>query len=572
MRHLDRVGTLLVGLAALAGLILLGAHNLANPNLWWDEAGQYWMSQGQNHVTGYLTSPGPLLAGVEAGWNGSNLDPSGFTVLLRGWIELFGTEAATLRSLPFLFFVLAFTLTTTWAARRLHLPPAVALAVPLLTLSTSLALHYSTEVRAFSLEMLWVIVTAVVARQVAMQPTIAGATGLALVMVTATATSRYSYVVAAGAAWLTVVVVSFMTSAGKRRWTPLLIASLGLAASAVLAGVNAGLLRDAPHATPSYVKPFLLSSGNFPDSLLTALSTNLGRDVHLLTGLFLVLGGLASIAIALGAFPGLFPASADQGVPANGGLRERGASLASRTWFVLLVFIVAYELGAMAVSAAGFAPWNAATRWSIGLIGIATLAGLGLAALALELLRGSEGRRPSTATGRRRWITVAGVVLATVFVTVASIVGVGRLAAFRAFSVTEIVSGLNLGAGELPHDADTRWIAHTRLYPSVRYWAEASGLASETPANLERFSTYESSGDVLMGDLAPAIACLDDLSTVVLLPIPRGAPGYPIDDLLAPERARGCNATWIALSPQESALVIRPSSSPPTPEVDLSAG
>lgn len=83
---------------------LLIRNNLFNDFFWLDESGQIWMALGQNH----FSSPNSQTQGLNSVLANNatyNLDPGGFTLLLRFWIEIFGVEAATLRLLPYLCYL-----------------------------------------------------------------------------------------------------------------------------------------------------------------------------------------------------------------------------------------------------------------------------------------------------------------------------------------------------------------------------------------------------------------------------------------------------------------------------------
>ncbi len=90
-----------------AGLVLAGAlaGNLCvlhNPYLWFDEAGQFFISLGLSH----WSPPDAQPAGLEAMLHYHNkylFDPFGYTLLFRVWQEV-GTAAPWLRVLPFLGF------------------------------------------------------------------------------------------------------------------------------------------------------------------------------------------------------------------------------------------------------------------------------------------------------------------------------------------------------------------------------------------------------------------------------------------------------------------------------------
>jgi hypothetical protein len=76
----------------------------ANPYLWFDEAGQFWMSKGLNHYSDPLQPVQGIGAVIE---NNAyyNMDPGGFSVLLHFWSKI-SDSYIWLRLLPFLFLIL----------------------------------------------------------------------------------------------------------------------------------------------------------------------------------------------------------------------------------------------------------------------------------------------------------------------------------------------------------------------------------------------------------------------------------------------------------------------------------
>lgn len=99
--RLESFGKASVILAGLSiGLFLLYQHS----SLWFDEAGQFWISQGLNHDSPPLSPSGDI---NEVLLNNRlyNLDPGGFSILLHLWIKL-STSVAWLRLLPYIFFCL----------------------------------------------------------------------------------------------------------------------------------------------------------------------------------------------------------------------------------------------------------------------------------------------------------------------------------------------------------------------------------------------------------------------------------------------------------------------------------
>ena len=82
---------------------------LLNPFLWFDEAGQFFISLGLNHYSEPNSLPGTLNE-VLLNNNQFNLDPGGFSVLLFLWLKI-STNYIWIRLLPFLFFISSVFLT-----------------------------------------------------------------------------------------------------------------------------------------------------------------------------------------------------------------------------------------------------------------------------------------------------------------------------------------------------------------------------------------------------------------------------------------------------------------------------
>lgn len=81
-------------------------NEVKNQYFWYDESGQYWMSQGLNHYSPPLTEAKSILSIVTSNANFS-FDPGGFTLMVRIWSEI-STNYVWLRTLPQVFFFLSF--------------------------------------------------------------------------------------------------------------------------------------------------------------------------------------------------------------------------------------------------------------------------------------------------------------------------------------------------------------------------------------------------------------------------------------------------------------------------------
>ena len=87
----------------LLSLIAIISQNLFIPYLWFDEAGQFFISKGLNHYSDPLSNENGLKQVIEN--NGLyNLDPGGLGILLHYWVKI-SNHYVWLRLLPFLFFI-----------------------------------------------------------------------------------------------------------------------------------------------------------------------------------------------------------------------------------------------------------------------------------------------------------------------------------------------------------------------------------------------------------------------------------------------------------------------------------
>ena len=166
-RPRPRLVPVLVVLALLAGVV---ARFAAPSALWLDEA--------QSVAIARLPLP-ELFQGLRE--DGS---PPLYYLLLHGWIGLFGTGTASVRSLSGVLSVL--TLPLAWWLTRRTCGRRVALAVTLLLASSPLAIRYASETRMYSLLLLLAVVLAAAVRLVVRRPgpwpvaALAGATGALL--------------------------------------------------------------------------------------------------------------------------------------------------------------------------------------------------------------------------------------------------------------------------------------------------------------------------------------------------------------------------------------------------------
>jgi len=147
---------LLIGIYSIIFITIL--HNLRTPYLWFDEAGQFFISKGLNHNSIPYSHPNGLLSVIENNKH-YNLDPGGFSVLLHFWSYI-SNYHIWLRLLPFIFFigvVCSFIFLSYKWTNNLN----IALLIGVIPILTPVVLAMGFEVRAYSMESLGTMLTIV---------------------------------------------------------------------------------------------------------------------------------------------------------------------------------------------------------------------------------------------------------------------------------------------------------------------------------------------------------------------------------------------------------------------------
>ncbi len=152
-----------VFLAILIGVylflfVMVSTNISRNPYLWFDEAGQFWISKGLNHYSSPLQVPKGL-SDVITNNAIYNLDPGGFSILLHFWAEI-SNSYLWLRILPFLFFIgtiVSFIYLSYRWTRKIN----IALIMGFLPFLFSSIVSMGFEIRAYSMEYLGVVLVIV---------------------------------------------------------------------------------------------------------------------------------------------------------------------------------------------------------------------------------------------------------------------------------------------------------------------------------------------------------------------------------------------------------------------------
>ena len=423
-----------IGLIGLP-LFALARHHLASPNLWFDEAGQFWLARGLHHFSAPNSAAGGWDNFVDFG-RVFNSDPGLFTLLLHGWMAVFGTTPLALRGLPFFLFLLT-PGTIYWAARRIGAAPLLAVFAASLPLGFPMLLHYATEIRAYSME------TSAVALLFFVPCWLQGETrkwpvvllGCVAALLVA---SRYSAFLFAAAACLTALFP-------LRPFRPAFTRATLFAIPVILAVAIGYLLfaryqAGGTHRAPAYTESYLLQ-GKDAATMLAQLRANFfGREAWPIV-IFLL-------------FAPIFSWLGPKSLAAH-------RSLIARTALFTALSVVFALLG----SYFGKLPWALQTRWSIG------YQALSVCCLAMTLLMIGIG------LGRLNplWLRRA-------LLSLLAIGGVGmwstqlaRAASAERPYYETIASHLQALARE-PGAKDLRFYIQTGSAPAVRYLCEYGPL------------------------------------------------------------------------------------------------
>ena len=141
----------LYSLALLPAMFLYRA-NIGLKSIWFDEAIQFWISQGRPTIGPPFGIKGNISA-ISFYNKSANLDPGGYGYLLRVWTELAGTSLATLKTFSFVFYFLSilFIMKLTLVALEHPLKKIIA-TITIMTIYYSLIpRQYALEIRPYSM-------------------------------------------------------------------------------------------------------------------------------------------------------------------------------------------------------------------------------------------------------------------------------------------------------------------------------------------------------------------------------------------------------------------------------------
>ena len=164
---IEKSSSIFIGIILLAAVIIV-SRNLTDPFLWFDEAGQFWISKGLNHYSEPLQPTGNLTAVIKNN-AGYNLDPGGFSLSLHFWSHI-STAPTWLRVLPFLFYLGAIS-AFIYLAYRWTQHIFLAITVGILPLLFGNIINMGFEIRAYSMEYLGVLLGVIAIEALRARPT-----------------------------------------------------------------------------------------------------------------------------------------------------------------------------------------------------------------------------------------------------------------------------------------------------------------------------------------------------------------------------------------------------------------
>ena len=429
----------LISLGILAtGIAGLAVHNLGNRYFWTDESSSFFTALG-------WPAPGQQPGGLSEIQQTliTFLDPGLFHLMIRGWSETFGTSIESLRTLPFLFFVLYVIALLLWY-RRFRLPLLVAVAGVSVMMLDNITPYYSVEVRAYSASLAAAVALPLAAAWFMDHPNVTrlvaflGISGFLGAM-------QYTAASVKIATGILVLAGLIRKRTPSERWRLAIGATFTLAWLPVIYLITRGWPSRGAEVDLDHVRNLVLAYMD-TTTLLQTLSSNFLSFTALPRTLFLI------------AVPVIFLITkAKHSNHTHNATPKRPSTPVVQLW----IYVAALTSSAALLSIGGFLPWVLGTRWSI-----TEIAGIGLSVLGLAVLLRDYSPRTLRQSGLAR-IAVVAVCIAVVLLGTARMWTYERPGNSQALDdlIPVLVSG----------DAQTPIVIDYWVFPDTRYWVEYSG-------------------------------------------------------------------------------------------------
>ena len=175
--------------------LIVGVNYLykCDPYLWYDEAGQFWISKGLNHYSDPMSQSGSVVD-VVINNQDYNMDPGGFGIILHFW-SMVSNGYIWLRSLPYLLFI-SVVVAVIYLSYRWTKNKYIAILMGFAPIANSLISSTMFEIRAYSMEVLGVLMAIIIIDRLRESVTVMRLL-VSSIIISFFMTSRYSYIIVA---------------------------------------------------------------------------------------------------------------------------------------------------------------------------------------------------------------------------------------------------------------------------------------------------------------------------------------------------------------------------------------
>jgi len=265
-------------------LSLFAYPNINYPSFWFDESGQFWISQGLNHYSAPFSQIGNVIDVIHNNVK-YNLDPGGFSIILHFWSK-FSTTPTFLRFLPFIFIVISIYLVSKFA-HKFFPDSKLSYLAGLTLLLSPLIKQYSFELRPYSMEVLATItalyfiydIEKILSRKL---NSILSGIALAILI-----TSRYSSILSVLTAIFLIFIKILRVHQNRKKIINFLLLSLPVILCLISIYIITLRFQNPTSLAPLYVKEYLLKYSNITQILDIQSQKNI-IPFGTLFGLFLV--------------------------------------------------------------------------------------------------------------------------------------------------------------------------------------------------------------------------------------------------------------------------------------------
>lgn len=333
---LEFILIILLTTALLASVLFLSINNLSNPNFWFDEGASFWIAKGLTPFSAPLSKERGIIDVVIQN-RYYNMDPGVYSLLLHCWIKI-SNAPLWLRLSPFIFYLITI-LSFILVMRNFSNSWKVILISTLFLFLSNMLMHYSFELRAYSMEVAGIMLSILFLQKIIKAPNKKNLFILGLICAIFMG-SRYSFVINIAAIGICLYFLVFKSFKkyffyGYYFYLPVVI-SFFLIYVFTLRYQN-------PSADPQlYVVPMLLKDKGFSE-ILDMVKLNFLSKEAFATTLFLLLFSYIKF------------------------IYKDIERFRDDSFYCIYIWIIFYQIISIILSFLGKHPWCITGRWAIGL-------------------------------------------------------------------------------------------------------------------------------------------------------------------------------------------------------------